>query len=113
PRVTILDARPVRQYLGYDKGEYVVNAGCIPTAESASWMMNVDDNGFLPPEQLSKTYAELGVSNSRPIIIYCRTGMEGSMTYFVLRYLGYHPKLYDGSYEQWNRAERIVNIAKH
>ncbi|HEX9160856.1 MAG TPA: rhodanese-like domain-containing protein [Thermoanaerobaculia bacterium] len=109
-QATVLDARPIRQYLGHEKGEYVVRAGCLPTAKSASWRLNVNENGFLPAPELSKTYEELGVGNQL-IIIYCRTGMEGSMTYFVLRYLGYHPRLYDGSYEQWNKEGRIVNIA--
>lgn len=111
---TILDARPINQYIGSVKGEAIVHAGCIPTAKSVSWLLNVNDSGtFLPAQQLEAMYRELGVRQNVPIIIYCRTGMEGSMTYFVLRYLGYHPRLYDGSYEEWNRAEKIVNIAGH
>ena len=35
-------------------------------------------------------------------IVYCRTGMQASMTYFVLRYLGYEATLYDGSYVEWS-----------
>jgi 3-mercaptopyruvate sulfurtransferase SseA len=36
-------------------------------------------------------------------VVYCTVGMRASHMYFVLRYLGYDPKFYDGSINDWNR----------
>ncbi|MBV9067874.1 MAG: hypothetical protein JO093_14215 [Acidobacteria bacterium] len=41
-------------------------------------------------------------------IVYCRTGMQASMTYFVLRYLGYDASLYDGSFIEWSKAGEMI-----
>jgi 3-mercaptopyruvate sulfurtransferase SseA len=48
-------------------------------------------------------YERLGVVRGTSVISYCRTGVEASMTYFVLRYLGLDPTLYDGSFVEWSR----------
>jgi len=32
--------------------------------------------------------------------------MQASLTYFVLKYLGYDVRLYDGSYAEWSRKAR-------
>jgi thiosulfate/3-mercaptopyruvate sulfurtransferase len=37
------------------------------------------------------------------VVVYCRTGVQASMLYFVSRYLGYPTKMYDGSYADWSR----------
>lgn len=41
-------------------------------------------------------------------IVYCRTGMQASVTYFVLRYLGYDVSLYDGSFLEWSNSGEMV-----
>jgi len=48
----------------------------------------------------------------RPIVVYCRTGVEASMTYFVLRYLGFRPALYDGSFVDWNKTEPVARAMR-
>jgi thiosulfate/3-mercaptopyruvate sulfurtransferase len=37
------------------------------------------------------------------VVVYGRTGVQGSWNYFVARYLGYQVKMYDGSYVDWSR----------
>lgn len=50
----------------------------------------------------SAVYASAGVNPRSTNVVYCRTGMQASLTYFVLRYLGYAATLYDGSYVEWS-----------
>jgi thiosulfate/3-mercaptopyruvate sulfurtransferase len=52
--------------------------------------------------KLRAIYTAAGVTPKTLNISYCRSGMEASLTYFVLKYLGYdETKLYDGSYSEW------------
>jgi thiosulfate/3-mercaptopyruvate sulfurtransferase len=44
------------------------------------------------------------------VIVYCRTGMDASVPYFVLRSLGYDVSLYDGSFVEWSR-DRSLPVA--
>ena len=48
------------------------------------------------------------MDRDKNLITYCRSGMEASMTYFVLRYLGFDPSLYDGSFVEWSNEETPV-----
>jgi 3-mercaptopyruvate sulfurtransferase SseA len=34
-------------------------------------------------------------------LIYCNSGIKGSLIYLAARHLGYPVLLYDGSYEEW------------
>jgi len=38
----------------------------------------------------------------RPLVTYCRTGMQSSFDYFVAKYLGYEPSMYDASFYEWS-----------
>ena len=52
-----------------------------------------------------------GVDENAIVITYCRTGMEASVTYFVLRYLGRDVTLYDGSFIEWSAADDTVVVS--
>lgn len=52
-----------------------------------------------PPRQRTPAAAPRGST----VIVYCRTGVQASMLYFVSRYLGYETKMYDGSFVDWSR----------
>jgi thiosulfate/3-mercaptopyruvate sulfurtransferase len=70
-------------------------------------MQNIAESGkFLGPAELRRIYGAAGVEQRRTTtIVYCRSGMEASMTYFVLRYLGCDVSLYDGSFVEWTRGD--------
>ena len=107
--VRLIDARPLSQYEGEEAGKDIDFPGHIPTAKCLPWNANLEtlDNGVVvlrAPTTLREVYNRLGVNESTRPVVYCRTGMEASMTYFVLRYLGYSPALYDGSYVEWNTS---------
>jgi 3-mercaptopyruvate sulfurtransferase SseA len=57
-----------------------------------------------PADELRTLYERVGVSRESVNVVYCRTGMQASVTYFVLKYLGYDAVLYDGSYVEWSNA---------
>lgn len=109
----LLDARPAKEYHGFDRGQKVTRRGHIPGAECDPWQTNLmRDGSFRDPGELRMKYENLaGLQNEKRVIVYCRTGLEASMPYFVLRSLGYDVALYDGSYTEWSR-DRSAPVTK-
>ena len=110
----ILDARTPNDYMGRSKGAEVDNAGHIPGAICMPWESNtkVEHNArvLLSPRELADVYASLEVASSQQrVIVYCRTGTQATMTYFALRYLGFYPELYDGSFVEWNKTQAVAS----
>lgn len=104
--LAIIDARSPGQFLGAEAGADITCPGHIPSAVNVPWNLNLTASAipvFLPPEELAALYLHAGVADHTTVIVYCRTGMQASVTYFVLRYLGHDVHLYDGSYIEWSR----------
>lgn len=104
PSVTLLDARPPAQYSGAEAGEDISRPGHIPGAKNIYWvnlLESKDDPRLLPLPDLRKIFRDAGVS-SGPQIVYCRSGMQSSFLYFVVRFLGYDAAMYDGSFLEWS-----------
>jgi thiosulfate/3-mercaptopyruvate sulfurtransferase len=121
---TLIDARPTKEFTGEQPSEDVAKRGHIPGAKSLYWMdMLVSrENPVLKPEaELRRMYAEaqaapppqpaqmrrgLGTpAPGRRLVTYCRTGMQSSFDYFVAKYLGYQPGMYDASFYEWSLKE--------
>jgi thiosulfate/3-mercaptopyruvate sulfurtransferase len=113
----ILDARPYGEYCGTVKVDGLTRAGSIPGAVSLSWTRNYvrpETPTFRPAEELRKIYAGAGVRAGEPVIVHCRTGASACVDYFAARYLGYQPRLYDGSFSQWSSLpDTIVRQHPH
>ena len=112
--VVLLDARDPQHFLGHKKGAEVDHGGHIAGATCLPATSNLTKPGkaraFKTPEQLEQIYASLNItSRDERIVVYCRTGVEASMNYFVLRYLGFRPTLYDGSFVEWNKSEPVAS----
>lgn len=106
--IAIVDARSPAQFLGAEAGPDVTCGGHIPGAINVPWQTNLTGSMtpvFLSVPELRQLYRDAGVSDQASIVVYCRTGMQASVPYFVLRYLGRDVHLYDGSYVEWSRAE--------
>ncbi len=105
--LVLIDARPKEEYTGEKAGDGVIRAGHIPGAASVFWLQNnvvSRENPRLKAEkELRQTYQNTGVTADKTVVVYCRTGGQASHTYFILRYLGYRVRLYDGSYFEWNK----------
>jgi thiosulfate/3-mercaptopyruvate sulfurtransferase len=103
--VTLIDARPTKEFTGEQLSEDVARAGHIPGASSLFWMdmLVSHENPVLKPEaELRRMYAEAHAAPGRQLITYCRTGMQSSFDYFVAKYLGYGPSMYDASFFEWS-----------
>jgi thiosulfate/3-mercaptopyruvate sulfurtransferase len=112
----ILDGRPLAEYSGAETSEDVPKAGHIPQSASLFWMDLIvsRDNPVLKPEaELRRMYAAVNARAGQPVVTYCRTGMQASFDYFVAKYLGYEPSLYDASFYEWSREDLPVEAAKH
>jgi thiosulfate/3-mercaptopyruvate sulfurtransferase len=100
-RLVTIDARPPLRYVD----------GHIPGAVSIPWTANLTSEH--PPllrdeASLRAIYDSVAITRETIVVTYCRTGMEASMTYFVLRYLGYDVALYDGSFVEWDDKAGMV-----
>jgi thiosulfate/3-mercaptopyruvate sulfurtransferase len=109
--VTLLDARPTKEFTGEQLSEDVAKAGHIPGAKGLFWMdMLVSrQNPVLKPEaELRRMYSAVNAKADQPLVTYCRTGMQSSFDYFVAKYLGYDPSMYDASFFEWSKSNLPV-----
>lgn len=97
----LIDARTVEEYRG--EKSRVKRFGHIPRAISIPWNENIKEvNGgeyIRPLAELEALYKPFGMD--KKIITYCNAGRQSSLTYFVLRRLGYDVSHYDGSWLEW------------
>ncbi len=90
PNVVLIDARSASEF----------SAGHIPGAKNVDWNTNVAAGALKPKAEVEALYA--GVAKTATVVAYCQTGTRASVTYFVLRWLGYADvRLYDGSWAEW------------
>ena len=115
--LTLVDARPTKEFTGEQLSEDVAKAGHIPGAKGLFWMdMLVSrQNPVLKPEaELRRMYSEVNAKADQPLVTYCRTGMQSSFDYFVAKYLGYDPSMYDASFFEWSKNDLPAETsAKH
>ena len=113
-KLALIDARPTKEFTGEQLSEDVTQAGHIPGARSLYWMdMLVSrENPVLKPEaELRRMYAEMNARQDQPLITYCRTGMQSSFDYFIAKYLGYEPSMYDASFYEWSKKDLPAEIS--
>lgn len=106
--ITLVDARPTKEFTGEQRSEDVAKAGHIPGAKGLFWMgMLVSrQNPVLKPEaELRRMYSEVNARADQPLVTYCRTGIQAAFDYFVAKYLGYEPSMYDASFFEWSRKD--------
>jgi thiosulfate/3-mercaptopyruvate sulfurtransferase len=106
--VALIDARPTKEFTGEQLSEDVTKAGHIPGASSLFWMdMLVSrENPVLKPEaELRHMYEQAHAEPGQPLVTYCRTGMQAAFDYFVAKYLGYDPSMYDASFFEWSKKD--------
>ena len=98
----LLDARAAERYLGETEPVDPI-AGHIPGAKNAEWKGNLGPDGkFLPPEELRRRYADLGVKPGNTIA-YCGSGVTSCHDLIAIELAGLGPaKLYAGSWSDWS-----------
>jgi thiosulfate/3-mercaptopyruvate sulfurtransferase len=55
--------------------------------------------------EIVNRYDALGLEKGELAITSCRTGIAGSLLYFILKYAGFEVTLYDGSFNEWSAVE--------
>ncbi len=103
-KVWLVDARPPGEYSGEEPGTDIDRPGHIPGAVNIHWEEHLrggEDQRLAHRRTLRAMYERAGLRRDSLPIVYCRTGNQSSHTYFVLRYLGWTPRSYDGSFMQW------------
>lgn len=106
-RTAIVDARSPEQYAGTDPGRGIPRGGHIPGAVnvfSNDTLLSRDRPILRPADQLRQLYVQSDIKPDQLVVTYCRTGGQGSLSYFVLKYLGYDVRLYDGSFSEWSQT---------
>ncbi|MBZ5536246.1 MAG: sulfurtransferase [Acidobacteriia bacterium] len=110
--VAIIDARAPEYYSGTSAGK-IRRAGHIPGAMNVPYSSLLDDSNKLKtPDELRAAFLAANIKPDSHIVSYCHIGQQATVVYFVARYLGYEPSLYDGSFEDWSaRTELPVTTA--
>jgi len=103
----LIDARSAGEYSGETPGNTITRGGHIPGAAWLDSSSHLQEDGlFKPLEALVELYKD---ADGKPTIVYCRTGMKASQSYFVARMLGLDVAMYDGSFFDWsNQTEYDV-----
>ncbi len=107
----LIDARPPEQYSGEEPGDAIERGGHIPGAVNIYWeeaIVALDAPLLRSPDALHNVFGEIA---DERIIVYCRTSAQSAHTYFILRYLGYDPVIFDGSFMQW-QADPDTQVAQ-
>ena len=105
----LVDARPPGEYQGAEPGDAIDRPGHIPGAVNVFWqdtLVSREEPLFRDPGALRELYGLDGAVQPR-IVTYCRTGGQAAHAYFTLRYLGFNPAVYDGSYIEWQRRAHL------
>lgn len=111
PKIQIVDARTENFYSGvdtsYSRPGHIAGATNIPFT---SLTTSIPPYLFKSKDELEKIYSDANVSKDKTVVCYCHIGQQASLDYFIAKYLGYNAKLYDGSYEEWDKRSDLPII---
>ena len=103
-KVKVVDARSPEEFSGEKANG--PRGGHIPGAANVEWTRALDSGDvktILASAELEKLFAAAQVKPEQEIVTYCQSGMRASLTYFVLRLMGYpRVRIYDGSWADWS-----------
>ena len=101
---TLIDARPVEQYLGLAQHPRAQSLGTIPGALNTPQesLATIDGGRMRDAQTLDYLFAQAGVETEAPAIAFCNTGHWASIAWFARsELLGQETSLYDGSMVEW------------
>ena len=114
--VSLVDARTANFYNGVPptsrNGGAERRLGHIPGAKSIPFNSLSDSTGRLKPAaELRDILARSGVQPGDTVVAYCHVGQQATAVLFAARSLGHPVKLFDGSWDEWNkRTEFPVEV---
>ena len=110
--IRITDARSPAEYNG--EKLYAARGGHIPGAVNIEWTDFMDPGHNLRLRtiaELRSLLEEKGFGTDKTVVAYCHTHHRSAHTWFVLKYLGYHARGYEGSWSDWgNREDTPIEV---
>lgn len=105
--VVLVDTRAPKEFTGETPGRDVGRGGHLKGAVNLDWVNHsTTKDGFKvykSAAELLSMYENAKVTKDTEILVYCRTGLRCTNTYFVLKLLGYpNVKSYDASMIEWS-----------
>jgi thiosulfate/3-mercaptopyruvate sulfurtransferase len=114
--LALTDGRSAGEYAATDLSERLPRPGHIPGAMNLPWDQTFTDgpaalegvpSRLKPRAELRKLFENAGYRDGKQLVTYCTIGLRASHLYFVARYLGLHPRIYDGSMSEWSRKTEL------
>jgi thiosulfate/3-mercaptopyruvate sulfurtransferase len=100
----LIDARKAVSYLRTDAAQDGTPGGHIPGARSYPAASSLAPDGtMLPEDQLRAAFAELGVTGTETVGVYCGGGVAATHVIAALAGLDIEAALYPGSWSEWVR----------
>ncbi|MDT9595013.1 sulfurtransferase [Nocardioides zeae] len=107
-RSVLLDARAPERFRG-ETEPVDPKAGHVPGAVSAPTGANLAPDGrFLDAAALRARFAALGADGSRPVGVYCGSGVTAAHQVAALAVAGVDARLFAGSWSQWSNHDLPV-----
>lgn len=103
--VSLIDTRTDGEYLGSGNRSGMPSHGHLAGARQLEWeslFQPGSSNRLKPRAELERIYGDL-VRPGDTVVTYCWVGYRASATWFVASLLGHEARLYDGSYQDWQR----------
>ena len=109
PGVLVFDTRSDEEYHGTPgtaelppEGGHIEGAYFFPYQ---SILQEDHEHLFKPEAELKELFREAGMDAEKVNIVYCGSGIRASVAYLAARHLNYPVRLYDGSYEEWEKLK--------
>jgi thiosulfate/3-mercaptopyruvate sulfurtransferase len=119
PNIALLDARSPEEFAGSTEREGLPRFGHIPGAVNFPWQttlskeqaaLKMEPSAFKNEASLRELIRAAGDEKKDQIVTYCTIGLRASVLYFVARHLGYEPRMYNGSMNDWSRRAELPII---
>lgn len=105
PGLALIDTRTDGEYLGTGNRSGMPSHGHLAGARQLEWEALFEPGSAVrlkPRAELERLFADR-VRPGDTVVTYCWVGYRASATWFLARVLGYDARLYDGSYQDWQR----------
>jgi thiosulfate/3-mercaptopyruvate sulfurtransferase len=99
--IALIDARPKSRY----------KDGHLAGAANLYWKDTIISEKMplrLSADKLAELYRSRNLAPGSKVITYCEVGLQASDAYFLAKYMGYEPAMYDGSFHEWETEKQPV-----
>lgn len=119
PVLALADVRSQEEYAATDSSERLPRFGHIPGGVNLPWERTFTDpagalegrpSRLRSAAELRRLFQDTGMREGSQLVIYCTVGLRASHMYFIARYLGWRPRIYDGSMSEWSRKPELPMV---